>query len=178
MARPKKNKTLDVSDCTDTAQADGIKPVVSQLENVISTEPVKVAFEIVHKKETDTPMLTEEVNTVEVAARSIEPEVKIVAPQVPEIPVQEIPKVPDNDVSSILPEIDRTEMGRYFRVINNSEQASRIMQAISHQRDLEMWGVHQYDNNRSRNTYARSFYFKDRQNAVKALDHSNKLLSE
>jgi hypothetical protein len=50
------------------------------------------------------------------------------------------------------------------------------MQAISHQRDLEMWGVHQYDKSRSRNTYARSFYFKDRQNAVKALDYANKLL--
>jgi hypothetical protein len=97
-------------------------------------------------------------------------------PQVTEVPVQETPKAPENDLLSILPEIDRVEMDRYFRVINNSEQASRIMQAISHQRDLEMWGVHQYDKSRSRNTYARSFYFKDRQNAVKALDYTNKLL--
>lgn len=123
---------------------------------------------------------TPEVQVVLQTVENTEPELKVQAeePQVTEVPVQEIPKAPENDLLSILPEIDRVEMDRYFRVINNSEQASRIMQAVSHQRDLEMWGVHQYDNNRSRNTYARSFYFKDRQNAVKALDYTNKLLSE
>jgi hypothetical protein len=79
---------------------------------------------------------------------------------------------------AILPEIDKVEMDRYICVINNSNQASRIMQAVSHQRDLEMWGVHQYDNNRSRNSYARSFYFKNRENAVKALERAVKLASE
>lgn len=119
---------------------------------------------------------TPEVQVVLPTVETIVTEVKVEEPQITETPVQEIPKAPENDLSSILPEIDRVEMDRYFRVINNSEQASRIMQAVSHQRDLEMWGVHQYDNNRSRNTYARSFYFKDRQNAVKALDYTNKLL--
>jgi hypothetical protein len=88
----------------------------------------------------------------------------------------EKPKDPEPEV--ILPEMDRVEMARYICVINNSNQASRIMQAVSHQRDLEMWGVHQYDNNRSRNSYARSFYFKNRENAVKALEYASKLLSE
>jgi hypothetical protein len=88
----------------------------------------------------------------------------------------EKPKDPEPEV--ILPEMDRVEMDRYICVINNSNQASRIMQAVSHQRDLEMWGVHQYDNNRSRNSYARSFYFKNRENAVKALEYASKLLSE
>lgn len=120
---------------------------------------------------------TPEVQVVLPTVETIVTEVKIVEPQIAETPVQEAPKTPETDLASILPEIDRVEMARYFRVINNSEQASRIMQAVSHQRDLEMWGVHQYDNNRSRNTYARSFYFKDRQNAVKALDYANKLLS-
>jgi len=119
---------------------------------------------------------TPEVQVVLQTVENTELKVQAEEPQVTEVPVQEIPKAPENDLLSILPEIDRIEMDRYFRVINNSEQASRIMQAVSHQRDLEMWGVHQYDNNRSRNTYARSFYFKDRQNAVKALDYTNKLL--
>jgi len=119
---------------------------------------------------------TPEVQVVLQTVENTDLKVQVEVPQVTEVPVQEIPKAPENDLLSILPEIDRIEMDRYFRVINNSEQASRIMQAVSHQRDLEMWGVHQYDNNRSRNTYARSFYFKDRQNAVKALDYTNKLL--
>ncbi len=119
---------------------------------------------------------TPEVQVVLPTVETIVTEVKIVEPQITETPAQEAPKTPKNDLASILPEIDRVEMDRYIRVINNSEQASRIMQAVSHQRDLEMWGVHQYDNNRSRNTYARSFYFKDRQNAVKALEYTNKLL--
>jgi hypothetical protein len=76
----------------------------------------------------------------------------------------------------IFPEADRVAMAGYIRVINNSNQASRIMQTISHQRDLEMWGVHQYDDNQSRNTYSRSFYFRDKQNAIKALEHANKLI--
>lgn len=79
-------------------------------------------------------------------------------------------------VQPIEPEADRYEMDRYICVINNSEQASRISQAISHQRELQMWGVHQYDKNQSRNSYARSFYFKNRDNAVKALAHALTLL--
>jgi hypothetical protein len=90
----------------------------------------------------------------------------------------ETQKTSENSAPPILPEIDRVEMDRYFCVINTSNQASRIMQAVSHQRDLEMWGVHQYDDNRSRNSYARSFYFKNRENAVKALEHASKLLSQ
>jgi hypothetical protein len=92
-------------------------------------------------------------------------------------PVQEILEKPATAMlEMIFPEADRVAMAGYIRVINNSNQASRITQTISHQRDLEMWGVHQYDDNRSRNTYARSFYFRDRQNAVKALEHANKLI--
>jgi hypothetical protein len=121
---------------------------------------------------------TPEVQVVPQPVENVDLEVKIAEPKAAEVPVQETLNAPENDLASILPEIDRVEMSRYFRVINNSEQASRIMQAVSHQRDLEMWGVHQYDNNRSRNTYARSFYFKDRLNAAKALDYANKLLSE
>ena len=97
-------------------------------------------------------------------------------PQVTEVPVQETPKAPENDLLSILPEIDRVEMDRYFRVINTSNEACRISDTISHQRDLEMWGVHLYDKNHSRNSYARSFYFRNRLNALKALDYANKLL--
>jgi hypothetical protein len=105
-------------------------------------------------------------------------EINTAAVNAAETVTPETPKTSENDISSILPEIDRVEMGRYFCVINTSNQASRIMQAVSHQRDLEMWGVHQYDDNRSRNSYARSFYFKNRENAVKALDHASKLLSQ
>jgi hypothetical protein len=93
----------------------------------------------------------------------------LVEPQVEEPKAEEPEEV-------ILPEADRIEMDRCFRVINTSSQASRISQAISHQRELQMWGVHQYDDNRSRNSYARSFYFKDRENALKALARVNKLL--
>lgn len=92
-------------------------------------------------------------------------------------PAQEIPETPVSAIpEAIFPEADKHEMDRYFCVINTSNQASRILQAISHQRDLEMWGIHQYDNNPSRNSYARSFYFKNRENAVRALEHTNKLL--
>jgi hypothetical protein len=92
-------------------------------------------------------------------------------------PVQAILETPTAAIPDmIFPEADRVAMAGYIRVINNSNQASRIMQTISHQRDLEMWGVHQYDDNQSRNTYARSFYFRDKQNAVKALEHANKLI--
>ena len=122
-----------------------------------------------------------------VLPETVTPEVEALTEQIKEV-ITEVPKVeetpvpsstvsiPEPPVEVIHPEADRYEMDRYIRVINNSEQASRIMDAISHQRDLEMWGVHQYDKNRSRNSYARSFYFKDRLNAVKALDHANKLL--
>jgi hypothetical protein len=92
-------------------------------------------------------------------------------------PVQEILETPTAPIpEAIFPEADRYEMDRYFCVINNSTQASRIMQDISHQRELFMWGVHQYDNSPSRNSYARSFYFKNRDNAVKVLEYTNKLL--
>ena len=97
-----------------------------------------------------------------------EPTVTTTTTSTPVPTFEEAPKV-------IQPEMDRIEMDRYFRVINNSEQASRIMDAISHQRDLQMWGIHQYDNNRSRNSYSRSFYFKSRENAVIALEHAKKL---
>lgn len=122
-----------------------------------------------------------------VLPETVTPEVEALTAQIKEV-ITEVPKVeetpvpsspvpiPEPPVEVIHPEADRYEMDRYIRVINNSEQASRIMDAISHQRDLEMWGVHQYDKNRSRNSYARSFYFKDRLNAVKALEHANKLL--
>jgi len=122
-----------------------------------------------------------------VLPETVTPEVEALTEQIKEV-ITEVPKVeetpvpsspvsiPEPPVEVIQPEADRYEMDRYLCVINNSEQASRIMDAVSHQRDLEMWGVHQYDKNRSRNSYARSFYFKDRLNAIKALDHAKKLL--
>lgn len=104
-------------------------------------------------------------------------EVITVVPKSEEVPVPSAPaSAPAQPEEVIQPEADRYEMDRYICVINNSEQASRISETISHQRDLEMWGVHQYDKNRSRNSYARSFYFKNRLNALKALDHAKKLL--
>lgn len=115
-----------------------------------------------------------------VLPETVTPEVEALTEQIKEV-ITEVPKAieapaPAQPVEVIQPEADRYEMDRYICVINNSEQASRISETISHQRDLEMWGVHQYDNNRSRNSYARSFYFKNRLNALKALDHANKLL--
>lgn len=98
------------------------------------------------------------------------------APAVEPIQVITPPPVVEEPKRFIQPEADRIEMDRYFCVINNSDQASRIMQSVSHQRDLEMWGVHQYDNNRSRNSYARSFYFKNVENAKFALEHARKLI--
>jgi len=116
------------------------------------------------KKNTDTTEepVVEEVQTIPAAEAATETK------------VIENPPAPSPEV--ILPEADRIEMDRYFCVINTSNQASRISQAISHQRDLQMWGVHQYDNNTSRNSFSRSFYFKNRDNAVKALEHANSLL--
>lgn len=76
---------------------------------------------------------------------------------------------------AITPEFDAREMDRYFRVINNSEAASRIAPQITHQRELQLWGVHQYDN-ASRNTFARSFYFKELRNAQHALEAAQKLV--
>jgi hypothetical protein len=108
----------------------------------------------------------------------VTPEVVDATPEVVEVSEPVTVKEPDPAPPEIIqPEADRVEMDRYFRVINNSEQASRIMQAVSHQRDLQMWGVHQYDKNQSRNSYARSFYFKNRENAVKALAHAEQLLT-
>lgn len=98
------------------------------------------------------------------------------APVAEPAPVATPAPVVEEPQKLIQPEADRHEMNRYFCVINNSDQASRIMQSVSHQRDLEMWGVHQYDNNRSRNSYARSFYFKNVENAKAALEHASKLL--
>jgi hypothetical protein len=121
--------------------------------------------------------VTPEVESLEkhISASVINPPevVAEVPPPVAPSPVESKP----NFLDTIQPEADRSEMSRYFCVINNSEQASRIMQAISHQRDLEMWGLHQYDNNRSRNSYSKSFYFKSRENAVIALEHANKLMA-
>lgn len=77
----------------------------------------------------------------------------------------------------VFPEADRREIDRYFCVIKNRDGASRISDMITHQRDLGLWGVHQFDNS-SRNTYARSFYFKERSNALRALEHAQKLCIE
>lgn len=114
----------------------------------------------------------------EVAATTPEVVIPVITPVENTEPVS-VP-VPAPEVKApeevIQPEMDRIEMDRYFRVINTSNEASRISDTISHQRDLEMWGVHQYDKNHSRNSYSRSFYFRNRLNALKALDYANKLL--
>lgn len=87
---------------------------------------------------------------------------------------------PDNNLPEVValepifPEADQREMDRYFCVINNCEQASRIAQAVTHQRELQLWGVHQYTNG-SRNTYSRSFYFRELANARAALAHATTL---
>lgn len=75
----------------------------------------------------------------------------------------------------VTPEADAHEMSRYFRVINNSEQAMLMSRTVTRQRDLNLWGVHQFSDI-SRNSYARSFYFKEHRNAVHALEHAKKLL--
>jgi hypothetical protein len=78
---------------------------------------------------------------------------------------------------SYWPPADNDEMSRYFRVIYNSEAASRISGEVTRQRDLNLWGVHQY-NDSSRNSYARSFYFRDQNNALAAVRHAQKLTTE
>lgn len=79
-------------------------------------------------------------------------------------------------VGRIFPEVDQREMDRYFCVINNRTTASLISETITHQRDLNLWGVHQFDNE-SRNSFARSFYFRDRINADKALSVAQKIVA-
>lgn len=118
-----------------------------------------------------------------VLPETVTPEVEALTEHIKEALKVEQAPAPSTPVPSteppeevIQPEVDRHEMDRYFRVINNSNEASRISETISHQRDLEMWGVHQYDKNQSRNSYSRSFYFKNRLNALKALDYAKKLL--
>ena len=89
----------------------------------------------------------------------------------PAAPVEDkVDKIP------ITPATDQCEMDRVFRVINNRGHALSICKTISHQRDLNLWGVHQYADE-SQNSFARSFYFRDRNNAQKVLDYAEKLLA-
>lgn len=74
------------------------------------------------------------------------------------------------------PKADNDEMDRYFRVIYNREEAMRISPMITHQRDLQLWGVHQYDANGSKNSFARSFYFRELNNAQHAVAYAQGLL--
>lgn len=152
MARPRKNKLPEV-----------ITPEVEELsKQMVINEPIK------SPDNSPEPINSPVINDPPVEINSPEPikQDEQITEKVDE--KSNIEKILD----SIILDVDRCEMSRYFRVIYNSTEASRINQAISHQRDLEMWGVHQYDNNRSRNSYARSFYFKDRSNAVIALQHA------
>lgn len=153
MARPKKSKLSE-------SKVDASTPIVE----VKPVEIVNAEVPVI-----ETPAV--EIEEVKVAVEELAP-----APP-PPVMEEAQPKGIEKPEDVIIPEADKHEMDRYFRVINNSEQASRIMDAVSHQRDLQMWGVHQYDNNRSRNSYARSFYFKNRENAVKALEYAQKLLA-
>jgi hypothetical protein len=112
---------------------------------------------------------TPEVKVVTQPVEDINLEVKIEEPQAV------VPSTVQAAPPPITPEADAREMDRYFRVINNSEAASRISTQITHQRELQFWGVHQYDN-ASRNTFARSFYFKELRNAQYALEAAQKLV--
>ena len=158
MARPRKNKLAEVTtpEVEALSKELEIKPVINSTDNppeqispinspVINPSPIEV--------KSDLPI--NPINTDEKITEKVDEKTST-----------------EKILDSIISDVDKCEMSRYFRVIYNSTEASRINQVISHQRDLEMWGVHQYDNNRSRNSYSRSFYFKDRANAVIALQHA------
>lgn len=111
----------------------------------------------------------------EVLEQTSAPAVAEPAPEETPAPVAE--KKSPTDVSDVTPDIDAHEMSRYFRVINNSEQASRISSTVTRQRELNLWGVHQYTDV-SRNSYSRSFYFREHRNAVHALEYAKAKAAE
>lgn len=93
----------------------------------------------------------------------------------PQVEVNQ-PAVNNFNTERITPSSDKSEMDRVFRVINNRGHALSICRNITHQRDLNLWGVHQYSD-ASQNSYARSFYFRDKANAEKALAYVDSLLA-
>jgi len=74
----------------------------------------------------------------------------------------------------IFPEADKREMDRYFCVINNREGALLISEDITKQKDLGLFGVHQYASI-SKNSFACSFYFREFSNALRAIEYAKNL---
>jgi len=74
----------------------------------------------------------------------------------------------------IFPEADKREMDRYFCVINNREGALLISEDITKQKDLGLFGVHQYASI-SKNSFACSFYFREFSNALRAIQYAKNL---
>ena len=153
MARPKKKLLAPVADLAEAPHPQ-IAAVTEALNPEVTTPTVEV--------QPPTPVLET-------------PEPVKVTLTVVQAPLQQtsapVPSARITVTNDIFPDTDKSEMDRYICVIKNCEAAMRISDLITHQRDLGLWGVHQYDNN-SRNTFARSFYFRERVNAVKALNHA------
>lgn len=155
MARPRKTPTESASD--SPAAVDAVKSPET---------PVSTGYFSIGEHIPEPPAVPYEVHFDRITI----PDIKVAAEPIPVTPE------PAPQPAPISPEVDAREMDRYIRVINNWEQADRISDVISHNRETNLWGVHQF-NNSSRNTYSRSFYFKDRVNAVTAVTHAKQLIS-
>jgi hypothetical protein len=149
MARPKKEKTQEVNTELVKEPTVNISKSEPEQHNDIEYKSIKEVLD-----EVPTPVENTAVNT-------------------PNTVINAVPNIPEPRFS---PKADSDEMDRYFRVIYNREEAERISPLITHQRDLQLWGVHQYDSNGSKNSFARSFYFREMMNAQHALLHAQGLL--
>lgn len=101
----------------------------------------------------------------------------VTAPEITSKVVNKTDNTKNTPEPNYWPPADSDEMSRYFRVIYNSEAASRVSDTVTRQRDLNLWGVHQY-NDASKNSFARSFYFREQNNALAAVRHAQKLTAE
>jgi hypothetical protein len=149
MARPKKEKTQEVNTELVTEHIVNISESEITQHNDIEYKSIKEVAE-----EVPTQVIDTAINTPKTVPKTV---LNIPEPR-------------------FTPKADSDEMDRYFRVIYNREEAERISQMITRQRDLNLWGVHQYDSNGSKNSFARSFYFRELNNAQYAVDHAQGLL--
>ena len=187
MARPKKSRLPEDNTTTPEVlvplkvEVDAVSPLDDGPREAVTVTmtPVAIITPVDDKANVSTALPTEfNDQTVQVEA-SVE-ESLIMPPADNNLPEGHIDMPPaDNNLPQrIFPEADQREMDRYICVINNCEQASRIAESMTHQRDLQLWGVHQYNAGGSRNSFARSFYFRELANARAALDHASKLRNE